>query len=164
MTVLLATEARLWIRDPFNALFGVLLPGAVLAGLGAVPALREPAPMFGGGTFLEYFAPSMLAISVAVLGLQALPVGLATYREKGILRRFAEATFLSDNRADLARVRVPSLVLQCADDAIAPEAVGAYVHQHLAGSTLHRLRATGHAPHLSHPDETVAAIRRYLTA
>lgn len=79
-----------------------------------------------------------------------------------ILRRFAEATFLSDNRADLPRVRVPSLVLQCADDAIAPAAVGEYVHQHLAGSTLHRLQATGHAPHLSHPAETVAAIREYL--
>ena len=79
-----------------------------------------------------------------------------------ILRRFAEATFLSDNRADLPRVRVPALVLQCTDDKIAPAPVGEYVHRHLAGSTLHRLEATGHAPHLSHPDETVAAIRRYL--
>jgi sigma-B regulation protein RsbQ len=79
-----------------------------------------------------------------------------------ILRRFAETTFLSDNRADLARVRVPALVLQSCDDAIAPDAVGAYVHRHLAGSTLHRLRAVGHAPHLSAPAETVAAIRRYL--
>jgi sigma-B regulation protein RsbQ len=81
-----------------------------------------------------------------------------------ILRRFAEVTFLSDNRADLARVRVPALVLQCEDDAIAPEAVGEYVHRHLAGSTLHRLRAGGHAPHLSAPAETVAAIRAYLAA
>lgn len=89
MTVLLTTEVRLWLRDPANALFGVLLPAAVFAGLGAVPALREPSSMFGGGTFLEFFAPSVLAISVAVLGLQSLPVGLATYREKGILRRFA---------------------------------------------------------------------------
>jgi sigma-B regulation protein RsbQ len=79
-----------------------------------------------------------------------------------ILRRFAEATFLSDNRADLPRVRVPSLVLQSAEDVIAPPAVGEYVHRHLPGSTLHRLQASGHAPHLSHPAETVAAIRQYL--
>jgi sigma-B regulation protein RsbQ len=79
-----------------------------------------------------------------------------------ILRRFAEATFLSDNRADLPRVRVPALVLQCTDDAIAPARVSEYVHRHLAGSTLHRMRATGHAPHLSHPDETISAIREYL--
>jgi sigma-B regulation protein RsbQ len=79
-----------------------------------------------------------------------------------ILRRFAEATFLSDNRADLPKVRVPALVLQCTGDTIAPPEVGEYVHRHLAGSTLCRLQATGHAPHLSHPAETVAAIRGYL--
>lgn len=89
MTVLLRTELRLWLRDPPNALFGVLLPAAVFSGLGAVPVLREPSPMFGGQTFLTFFAPSMLAISIAVLGLQSLPVGLATYREQGVLRRLA---------------------------------------------------------------------------
>ena len=81
-----------------------------------------------------------------------------------IARRFAEATFFADNRADLAQVRVPSLVLQCSEDAIAPDAVGEYLRAHLPGSTLHRLRATGHCPHLSHPDETIAAIRDYLGA
>jgi sigma-B regulation protein RsbQ len=79
-----------------------------------------------------------------------------------IARRFAEATFFADNRADLAQVRVPSLILQCSDDAIAPDAVGEYLHNHLPGSTLHRLRATGHCPHMSHPEETIGAIREYL--
>ena len=81
-----------------------------------------------------------------------------------IARRFAQATFFSDNRADLARVRVPSLVLQCADDIIAPTAVGEYVHRELAGSTLRLMRATGHCPQLSAPDETIALIREYLGA
>lgn len=81
-----------------------------------------------------------------------------------IARRFAEATFLADNRDDLAAVRVPTLVLQASEDLIAPSAVGEYVHRAIPGSTLHVLRATGHAPHLSHPDETVAAIRAYLDA
>jgi sigma-B regulation protein RsbQ len=79
-----------------------------------------------------------------------------------ILRRFAEVTFLSDNRAALGRVRVPSLILQCDHDVLAPPAVGDYVHRQMAHSTLHRIAAGGHAPHLSHPIETVAAIRRYL--
>jgi sigma-B regulation protein RsbQ len=79
-----------------------------------------------------------------------------------IARRFAEATFFADNRADLAAVRVPSLILQCADDIIAPDAVGEYLHGALPGSTLHRLAATGHCPHMSHPEETIAAIRAYL--
>jgi sigma-B regulation protein RsbQ len=79
-----------------------------------------------------------------------------------IAGRFARVTFLSDNRADLERVRTPSLILQCSDDVIAPEAVGEYVREHLAGSELVRLAATGHCPNLSAPEETTAAIRAYL--
>ena len=81
-----------------------------------------------------------------------------------IARRFAEATFLSDNRADLARVSVPSLIMQCSDDMIAPLAVGEYLVHNLPGSTLRVLSATGHCPHMSHPDETIAVIKEYLSA
>ncbi len=81
-----------------------------------------------------------------------------------IARSFARVTFLADNRADLARVRTPSLVLQCSRDVIAPDAVGEYVHRALPGSRLVRLEATGHCPNLSAPEETVAAIRAYLQA
>ena len=80
-----------------------------------------------------------------------------------VAKRFAEATFLSDNRADLARLTVPALILQCADDAIAPAQVGRYMHARMPDSTLHYLRATGHCPHMSHPDETSAAIDHYLS-
>jgi sigma-B regulation protein RsbQ len=79
-----------------------------------------------------------------------------------IARHFARVTFLSDNRADLAAVRTPALVLQCADDVIAPTDVGDYVHARLAGSRLVRMRATGHCPNLSAPDETIAAIRAFV--
>jgi sigma-B regulation protein RsbQ len=81
-----------------------------------------------------------------------------------IARRFAEATFFADNRGDLAKVKVPSLILQCSDDMIAPLAVGDYIHRHLPGSTLRVLKATGHVPHMSHPEETVEAIMEYLHA
>ena len=79
-----------------------------------------------------------------------------------IARHFARVTFLSDNRADLARLTVPSLILQCTDDAIAPPSVGEYVHRHAAHSRLVRLRATGHCPNLSAPEETVAAMKAFL--
>ena len=79
-----------------------------------------------------------------------------------IARRFAEATFFADNRGDLHKVKVPSLVLQCSDDIIAPDSVGDYVTRETPGSTLHNLQATGHCPHMSHPDETIAAIKAYL--
>jgi sigma-B regulation protein RsbQ len=82
--------------------------------------------------------------------------------DPGIARRFAEATFFADNRADLASIVVPSLILQCSDDIIAPLAVGEYLHRNVPGSTLRVMKATGHCPHMSHPDETIELIQDYL--
>ncbi len=77
-------------------------------------------------------------------------------------RQFARVTFLSDNRDDLARIQVPTLVLQCADDAIAPRAVGEYVRDHVAGSEMVVLEASGHCPNLSAPEATTEAIRAFV--
>jgi sigma-B regulation protein RsbQ len=82
--------------------------------------------------------------------------------DPAIARHFAELTFLSDNRADLAKIQVPTLILQCSDDVIAPDAVGAYVHREIPGSTLVQLDAVGHCPNLSAPDETFDAINAFL--
>ncbi|OJF13557.1 sigma factor sigB regulation protein rsbQ [Couchioplanes caeruleus subsp. caeruleus] len=79
-----------------------------------------------------------------------------------IAKKFACVTFLSDNRDDLPKLRTPALILQCADDVIASSVVGDYVHEHLAGSTLVAMNATGHCPNLSAPAETVAAIKAYI--
>jgi sigma-B regulation protein RsbQ len=79
-----------------------------------------------------------------------------------VARHFARVTFLSDNRADLPKLRRPSLILQCSEDAIAPRAVGEYLHRNLANSQLVQLQATGHCPNLSAPQETAAAIRAFL--
>jgi sigma-B regulation protein RsbQ len=79
-----------------------------------------------------------------------------------IARHFARVTFTSDNRGDLATVSVPTLVLQCSDDVIAPAVVGEYVHKHTPQSTFITLNATGHCPNLSAPEETVDAIRSWL--
>ena len=79
-----------------------------------------------------------------------------------IARRFAEATFFADNRDDLGGLRVPSLIMQCSEDIVAPLDVGAYLSIAIPGSTLKILRATGHCPHMSHPDETIEVIREYL--
>ncbi|MFH8293089.1 alpha/beta fold hydrolase [Streptomyces sp. NPDC018059] len=78
-------------------------------------------------------------------------------------RVFARTTFLSDSRDDLKKVRVPTLVLDCTDDAIAPREVGAYVHESIPGSNLITLDATGHCPHLSAPEATNEAITGFLT-
>ena len=80
-----------------------------------------------------------------------------------IARQFAEVTFFSDNRADLPALRVPALVMQCSDDVIAPASVGTFVHEALPASTFRMLQATGHCPHVSHPDETIRVIDEYLS-
>jgi sigma-B regulation protein RsbQ len=82
--------------------------------------------------------------------------------DPGIARRFARTTFLSDNRADLARVTTPALVLQSREDVIAPPEVGRYVADALPRGELVVLDATGHCPNLSAPDQVVAALRRWL--
>jgi sigma-B regulation protein RsbQ len=82
--------------------------------------------------------------------------------DPAIARHFAHVTFLSDNRTDLPKVKVRSLILQCSEDAIAPQCVGEYVHRNLPGSELVLLKAVGHCPNLSAPEETIAAIKRFL--
>jgi sigma-B regulation protein RsbQ len=77
-------------------------------------------------------------------------------------RTFALATFLADNRADLPRAPVPSLILQVRDDAIAPVSVGEYLRDHMPRSELAILETTGHCPHMSDPQPTIDAIRAYV--
>jgi len=79
-----------------------------------------------------------------------------------IAKHFARITFLSDNREDLPRVKIPTLILQCSHDVIAPEVVGRYVEQQIPGSTFVKLAASGHCPHLSDPEETVSAMKAFL--
>jgi sigma-B regulation protein RsbQ len=84
--------------------------------------------------------------------------------DPAIARQFAEVTFLSDNRVDLATVAVPTLVLQCSQDVIAPVAVGEYVRDAMPAAEMVLLDATGHCPHLSAPDATANAIAAFVDA
>ena len=79
-----------------------------------------------------------------------------------IAKNFARVTFLSDSREDLAKVAVPTLILQCSNDVIAPVAVGEYVHRAIPGSEFVLMKATGHCPNLSAPAETILGIEQFL--
>jgi sigma-B regulation protein RsbQ len=79
-----------------------------------------------------------------------------------IAKEFARVTFNSDNRADLAKVSIPTLILQCSEDVIAPLAVGEYVHEQIRNSKLVILKATGHCPNLSAPEEVISAMRGFV--
>ena len=82
--------------------------------------------------------------------------------DPAIARQFARVTFLSDNRNDLPVVTTPTLVLQCSDDIIAPKAVGEFVRDRMPNASMVLLDATGHCPNLSAPEETAAAIERFV--
>jgi len=75
---------------------------------------------------------------------------------------FARITFTSDHRAMLPQVNVPTLIMQCRNDPIANEAVGAYVHAQIRNSQLVQLSANGHCPNVSAPEEVIAALRQWL--
>lgn len=79
-----------------------------------------------------------------------------------IARNFAEATFYSDNRADLEKIEAPSLIVQVTDDAVAPVSVGEFMHEKMPNSRLVLMDASGHCPHMSHPRETIEIVKNYL--
>ena len=116
-----------------------------------------------GGNFTRWahdVAPVLMGPDDPQLGAELAEVFCRT--DPDIAAHFAEVTFTSDNRRDLARVGVPTLVVQCRDDPIAPLPVGEYVHREVRGSEIVVLDVTGHCPHVSHPDLTVAALRSFL--
>jgi sigma-B regulation protein RsbQ len=79
-----------------------------------------------------------------------------------IARHFGKVTFLSDYRNDAAKCTAPSLILQCSNDIVAPVAVGQWLNRHMAKSSLVLMQANGHCPHLSAPEETIAAMQGFL--
>ncbi len=79
-----------------------------------------------------------------------------------IAKQFARVTFLSDVRAELPRLRAPTLIVQCNDDIIAPVAVGEYMHRQLPQSTLSIIENVGHCPHLSSPSRVSQAMDAFL--
>jgi sigma-B regulation protein RsbQ len=81
-----------------------------------------------------------------------------------IAKQFARVTFLSDHRKDLSRCQVPTLILQCSDDIIAPLAVGEYMHRALPRSTLKVIENVGHCPHLSSPHASTVAMEEFVAS
>ena len=62
---------------------------SILLIFGSIFGPPEPDPALGGLRFIDVFVPSLVVITIGTLGIQTLPIRLATYREKGILRRLS---------------------------------------------------------------------------
>ncbi|MCU1685654.1 MAG: transporter [Amycolatopsis sp.] len=81
------TEAKLQLRTPTFLLLGALFPSVILLAVGSIPGMQQSYQ--GGPRFIDAWAPSLIVMAITVLGLQSIPAYLATYRERGILRRLA---------------------------------------------------------------------------
>jgi ABC-2 type transport system permease protein len=89
MLKIITTEWKLFLREPAMVVFAVFFPTILLLVLGAIPALRTPDPQFGDQRFIDSYVSTLIVIALAFLGLNKLPATVATYREKGVLRRFS---------------------------------------------------------------------------
>lgn len=79
-----------------------------------------------------------------------------------IMRHFARVAFLADHRADVPRCLVPSLIMQCTDDMLAPVEVGQYLYRHLPQSRLAVIPNIGHCPHMSVPGPSIDIVDDFL--
>ena len=89
LRALIAIEAKLVFREPVTWLAAIALPTVILLIFGSIFGPSEPDPALGGLRFIDVFVPSLVVITVGTLGIQTLPIRLATYREKGVLRRLS---------------------------------------------------------------------------
>jgi ABC-2 type transport system permease protein len=87
MTAVLKTEAKLLLREPLLLFWGVLFPLVLLTVMGL--AGDTPDPELGGLTLVQTYVPVLIAFTFTILGVSALPTALATYRERGVLKRLA---------------------------------------------------------------------------
>jgi ABC-2 type transport system permease protein len=86
---LTGTELKLFMRDPIAWFFAIAFPPLLLVILGSIPAFREPSEDLGGLRVIDLYVPIMVGFVLAMLAISVVPTYLATYREKGILRRLS---------------------------------------------------------------------------
>jgi sigma-B regulation protein RsbQ len=111
----------------------------------------------------DYFASLLMQQAEAKEVVEELDRSFCS-TDPHIARQFAEVTFLSDYRSIVPEVPTSSLLVQCAEDIVAPPEVSHYLERHLPDATLAMLDAAGHCPHMSHPEATVDAIDEYLSS
>lgn len=84
---LAGTETRLFLREPISVIFAVALPPILIIIFGVIPSFNQPDPDLGGLRIIDLYPPIIVAMAIAMVALTNLPQHLATYRQKGVLRR-----------------------------------------------------------------------------
>jgi ABC-2 type transport system permease protein len=85
---LTTVEGKLFAREPLAMFWGLIFPAVLLIALGLFfPGFDTPSPDLGGFRMIDLYAPIILGLALATLAFATLPAILATYRERGVLRR-----------------------------------------------------------------------------
>jgi ABC-2 type transport system permease protein len=87
MTALLKIETKLLLREPLLVFWGVAFPLVLLIVFGVAGGGHDKA--LGGLTLVQTYVPVLIGFTFTTLAVSALPTAVATYRERGILRRLA---------------------------------------------------------------------------
>jgi ABC-2 type transport system permease protein len=106
---LACAEFRLLLREPLVVFFAVGFPALLITILGNVPSFREPTPDLGGARVVDLFVGVAVLVVLATLALLHTPTSLATYRERGVLRRLS-TTPLPPGRLLVAQLLVHGLI------------------------------------------------------
>ena len=101
-------EFKLTIREPIATFFTLVFPVLILFLFGSIYG-NEPAEFLGGRGNVDNSVPGYIAMVIATTGMMSLPIGLATYRELGVLRRY-RATPLRPQTLLGAKILVHTLI------------------------------------------------------
>jgi ABC-2 type transport system permease protein len=97
-------EALLYIREPMASFFTLVFPILLLVLFGSIYG-NKPSLFFGGRGTVDVSTPAYIGIIIGSTALMAIPIGLGTYRERGILRRL-KATPLRPSGIIVAEIAV----------------------------------------------------------
>lgn len=114
---------------------------------------------------LDEFATRVAPVIMGAPGQPALQAELASRFERNnpaIMRHFGRVAFTADHRKDVPNCRIPTVIMQCSDDLIAPVEVGRFLHEHLPDSTLQLIPNVGHCPHMSVPGPSGEVLDDFL--
>jgi ABC-2 type transport system permease protein len=85
---LLRTELKLFLREPMLLFWGMIFPVILLIVFGLAGG-NKPQHSLGGLRLVVVYTPVVMLFTLVILGLSALPAALASYRDKGYLRRLS---------------------------------------------------------------------------
>lgn len=101
-------QTKLYLREPMSVFFTLAFGPILLVIMGVIFG-SMPRPELNGLSQMDLSVPGYIGMIIGITGLTAVPIGVATRRDAGVLRRFS-ATPLRPLTYFLADILAPFLV------------------------------------------------------